>query len=438
MKYTKLGRRDYMKAARKIIALLIIIFIGIPILFGVIWIVGLTKATVSSEFVSDLPREIIEEIPDIAEEVFREAQDRRVIRDDNTRAWFEAAAKAGVTPRQLMEEIGLLDWLENELSESLEEVGEVMRGERRPRPITLDLRPLKDILLQGEIDQYLLRVLDNLPPCDEEESNAWLRISRRGFDHRELPACRPDLEIAREALTEWRIDAVDDMDNEIEIFEDVHFLPFGISRTIPLLSYSLFVIPAIFILIGALIAATSPASFFRWSGISIFLGALPALLLSFFAKHVSLWALSFAPYSYQNDWSSELNDLILEKTSWIPMRIIDQLFSPVISVAAIVCVIGIVLFVISLMVRGRAQTRTVTKAQAPPSAPVQKEEPPKAEESEKEESVEAESKKAETQEPEKEKPKPESSDVEPETEPEEIESEEPEPESSEPKKSEER
>jgi hypothetical protein len=413
-----------MTAARKIIALLIIIFIGLPILFGVIWVVGLTKATVSSEFISDLPREIIDEVPDIAEEIFEDAQDEKVIRDDNTRAWFEAAARAGVTPKQLMEEIGLLDWLENELSDSLEEVGEVLRGERRPRPITLDLRPLKDILLREEIDQYLIRVLEELPPCDEEENSTWLQISRRGLDHLELPACRPDLEIAKEALTEWRIDAVDDMDNEIEIFEDVHFLPFGISRTITVLSYSLFIIPAIFIFIGALIAATSPASFFRWSGISTFLGALPVLLLSFFVKHISLWALSFAPYSYQNDWSSELNDLILEKISWIPMRIVDQLFSPVISVAAVVCVIGIVLFVISLLVRGRTQTRTVTKVQSPPTPPAQKEDTPKAEVPEKTKPIETESKEAET--------------VEPESEPEEIESKVPEPESSEPKKSEEK
>jgi hypothetical protein len=429
-----------MTAARKIIALLIIIFVGLPILFGVIWVVGLTKASVSSEFISDLPREIIDEIPEITEEIFQEAQDEKVIRDDNTRAWFEAAARAGVTPKQLMEEIGLLDWLENELSESFEQVGEVLRGERRPRPITLDLRPLKDILLSGEIDRYLLRVLENLPPCDEEENSAWFQIARKGLDHRELPACRPDLEIAREALTEWRIDAVDEMDNEIEIFEDVHFLPFGISRTITVLSYSLFVIPAIFIFIGALIAATSPASFFRWSGISIFLGALPALLLSFFAKHVSLWALSFAPYSYQDSWSSELNDLILEKTSWIPMRIIDQLFSPVISVAAIVCVIGIVLFVISLMVRGRSQTRTVRTVQAPAATPESKTEAPKAEVPEKAESVETESKEAETQEPQK--PKPEPTESEPESEPEEIkpeeiESEEIKPKSDEPKKPEE-
>lgn len=377
-----------MTAVRKIIAVLIIVFIGLPLLFGIIWLVGLTKATVSPEFVSELPREIIEDIPDMAEEIFLEAQDERVIRDENTRAWFQAAARAGVTPRQVMSEIGLLDWLENELSYSLEQVGEVLRGERRARPITLDLRPLKDIFLKEEIDQYLMRILKNLPPCDEEGEVKWLRLTFRGMEHGELPACRPDLDIAREAITEWRMDAVDEMDNEIEIFEGVRFFPFGISRSITILSYFLFLIPAFFIIIASLIAATSPASFFRWSGISTFLGALPVLLLSLLVKHASLWGLGFVPYYRSDTWSSELGSLMLEKTSWIPMRIIDQLFSPVISVAAIVCVIGIVLFAISLMVRGRTPRARIVTVQAPPPEPESKEPAPQKEKSPQAEPVE--------------------------------------------------
>ncbi|MDH5386754.1 MAG: hypothetical protein OEY18_18790, partial [Candidatus Aminicenantes bacterium] len=133
-----------------------------------------------------------------------------------------------------------------------------------------------------------------------------------------------------------------------------------------------------------------------------------------------------APYSYSDAWSSELQELILEKISWIPMRIIDQLFSPVISVAAIVCVIGIVLFVISLMVRGRTQKRTVTTFQAPPPAQEPKVEAPKAEAAEQAESVEPETKEPEPVE--KEAPMPEP----PETEPEEIATEESKPDSTEP------
>jgi len=369
-------RREHMTAVRKIIALLIIVLMGLPILFGVVWVVGLTKATVSSEFISELPQEIIREIPDIAEEIFEEGQNEKVIRDENTRAWFRAAAEAGVSPKQLMADIGLLDWLEYELAESLDEVGEVLRGERRARPITIDLRPLKDILMRDEIDQYLMRVLEKLPPCDEEEELQWIQIGRWGLEDRELPACRPDMEVARKALVEWRMDAVAEMENEVEIFEDVEFIPFGMSRALTVLSSFLFVIPALFIFIGSLIAATSPASFFRWSGVSTFLGALPALLLAFFVKHISLWGLKIAPF-YSSDWDSwspELQELILDKTSWIPMRIIDQIFSPVVIVATIVCVLGIVLFAISLMVRNKPRSKAATSVQAPPpvAAPTEK------------------------------------------------------------------
>ena len=343
-----------MTALRKILALLIIFLLGLPILFGIIWVTGVTKATVSPEFISDLPQEIIAEIPDIADEIFQEAQDKNMISNENTRAWFQAAAEAGITPKQLMAEIGLLDWMENELSESLEEIGEVLRGERRASTIVINLRPLKDILLHEEIDLQLMKILENLPPCDEEGYRDW-RLIAEGLGHYELPLCRPDLEVAKEALTMWRIEAVREIDDEIEVFKDVRFLPFGLSRGISTLSFILFVIPAFFIFIGALIAATSTASFCRWSGISIFLGSLPALFISFIAKYFSIWALSFIPYSYSVSSSSELHDLILEKSSWIPIRIIDQLFSPVIVVAAIVCVIGIVIFALSFTVRDRTQ-----------------------------------------------------------------------------------
>ncbi len=370
-----------MTSAKKIIALLIIIFFGIPILFGVIWFVGLTKATVSPEFLTDLPREIIADIPYMAEEIFREAQSERVITDENTRTWFRAAAEAGVTPKRVMEETGLQNWLHDELSEFLRETGEVLRGQRRPRTIVLDLRPLKEILLRDDIDRYMMRVLERLPPCDEEGIRTWVAIAEKDWGDEKLPACRPDLDIAREVFKHERIEAVSEMEEEIEIFEDVRFIPFGISRVITWLSYSLFLIPAFFIFIGALIAATSPASFFRWTGVSILVAAIPTLLLSLFIRSVSLWALNFVPYSYSHSdtWSSELYDLILDNTSWIPVKIVEYLFSPVVAISGTVCIVGLVIFVVSFMVRDRIQTRVVERqivAPAPgaPEKPTQPEE----------------------------------------------------------------
>jgi signal transduction histidine kinase len=258
--------------------------------------------------------------------------------------------------------------------------------------------------MRDEIDQHLMRVLENLPPCDEEGERQWQQIGRWGLADRELPACRPDIEVAQEALMEWRMDVVSEMDNQVEIFEDIEFIPFGMSRALTVLSSFLFVFPALFIFIGSLIAATSPASFFRWSGISTFLGALPALLLAFFVKHISLWGLRIAPF-YSSDWdawSPELEELVFEKISWIPMRIIDQIFSPVVTVAAIVCVLGIVLFAISLMVRNKPRSKAVTSVQAPP--PVSPEKAPEEDAPVKTEVVEKAEEEVEAEEEEAEKP----------------------------------
>jgi hypothetical protein len=358
-----------MNAVRKIIGLLLIIFFGLPTLFGIIWAVGMVRASVSPEFLTDLPRKIIADLPSVTDEIFRDAQNEENISDPNTRAWFRAAAQTGISPRELMEKTGLSMWMEGELSDSLRQIGMMLRGERRIRSIVINLRPLKEALLHPEVDRFLEETLNNLPPCDASGLEKWGELAIRDYTHFRLPACRPDLPLAKEVLASKRAEAVRDMDNEIEVFEGVHYFPFhslGLSRMIGFFSYFLFLIPAAFIFLGAIIADSSPSGFLRWSGVSIMVGGIPALVLALMSKYVSLWALSAMPYSWHTDWSSELGDLVLDKLRWIPTRVVDQLFSPVIGVAAIVCVVGIVLLALSFSARGRAQ-----KSQAPvsPSAP---------------------------------------------------------------------
>ena len=365
-----------MNAVRKILGLCLIIFIGLPILFGVIWAVGMIKASVSAEFLTELPREIIADIPDKADEIFREAQDRANITDADTRAWFQAAAKAGFSPRDLMKRTGLLDWMQGELSESLRQIGLVLRGERRPRPIVVDLRPLKEALLHPEVDRFLEETLNQLPPCDERGLMIWKERAEDRHSRRELPACRPDQAMAKEVLFSARAEAVRDMDNDFEVFGDIRpfpFLRFGLSRAITVLSYFLFLIPAVFILLGSIIAAQSPAGFFRWSGISVLAGSVPALLLALVTKYFSLWAIDAAPFSWHNEWSSELGELVLDKFGWIPARIVDELFSPVIGVAMVASVVGIVLFVVSFNVRNNV--RKASASVPAPSSPAQTAEP---------------------------------------------------------------
>ena len=125
-----------MDATRKIIGICIIVFFGLPILFGVTWAVGIIRATTSPEFISDLPQRIIADLPDAADQIFQAAQDEGSIRDSDTRAWFHAAAQTGISPKELLEKSGLMDWARGELTEALKQIGMVLRGERRPAPIS--------------------------------------------------------------------------------------------------------------------------------------------------------------------------------------------------------------------------------------------------------------------------------------------------------------
>jgi hypothetical protein len=361
-----------MHIARRFIGLILILFFGLPSLFGIIWTVGMIKASVSADFLTDLPRKIIADIPQTADEIFRDAQNKEYIGNSDTRTWFQAAAKTGISPRELMQKTGLLDWMEGELSDSLKQLGRMLRGERRPREIVVDLRPLKDALLHPEVELFLEKTLANLPPCDERGMKEWSDFAAAGGRHHELPACQPDLATAKMVLNDARTRAVNEMDNEFQLLESVHdfpFLPMGLSRVITFLSYFLFFIPAAFIFLGALIAASSPAGFCRWSGASILVAGIPALLLSLFVKYLSLWGIQAASVSsWHNRWATDLGDLVLEKVRWIPERIIDQLFSPVVWVALFVCLVGVVFIAVSFSVRDKAP-KTQTPAVSSPAAP---------------------------------------------------------------------
>ncbi len=348
-----------MNAVRKLIGLFLIVFFGLPILFGMIWAVGLIKATVSPEFLTDLPRQAIADLPAAADEIFKIAQTEEFISDANTRAWFQAAAKAGTTPSELLTKTGLNDWLSGELSGSLRQVGRMLRGEVRPRPIAIDLEPLKRALLSPEVESFLAATLDNLPPCDELGLRKWADVAAYGPGRRELPACRPDPEASKAALAAARMKIVEDIPDDVQLFRDIRHvpvLPFGLSGTITVVSFLLFLIPAAFIFLGAVIADSSLSGFLKWSGASIFAGGLPALLLALAVKYFALWGLAGGAFSWHGERVSELGDLVFDKLRHIPESIVTQLFSPVVVVAALVCVVGIVMFALSYSVHKPSRT----------------------------------------------------------------------------------
>jgi hypothetical protein len=336
--------------ARKIIGVLIIILVAIPVLFGITWAVGLVKASVSPEFLSDLPREIIAELPASADAVFKAAQDKDFIDDPATRIWFQAAAKTGTSMRDLMESSGMTGWMQGELSASLARVGEILRGESPMEAVTIDMRPLKKALLAPAVDKFLEGTVANLPPCDESGLKAWKDLAAGLEPGRDLPACSPDPVLAKAALLVARNRAVREMHDSVQVFEGVQPFPFhrfGITRGVTMASYFLFLIPALFILIGVLVGQNTPAGRLRWSGISVLAGSVPVLILAIGIKKFSGWLLHGGMFNWQSPWTSDLGRMVVDKLNWIPSRVINGLFSPVVSVAAVVTVLGIVLLALA-------------------------------------------------------------------------------------------
>lgn len=345
-------------AGRKVLGSLIVVLIGLPVLFGVVWAVGLIRATLSSDFLTELPQEIIAEIPNSLDGLYIAAKDSSIRMDPEARAWFLAAEKTGIPPRELLEKTGILGWMKGELSGSLRQVGEVLRGEADLRSVTIDMRPLKTALLHPDMDLFFGRLIDNLPPCDEKGMKDWqARLAGESF-HEDFPPCRPiDADAAKAVFrADWSRE-VGQIDDSVQILEGVDPFPFqhlGITKTVTMISYLLFFIPAIFILLGVLIANRTAAGRLRWSGISILAGSVPVFLMAFALKRIGSWAMNGHWVSWHAPWNSNLDAVMLDKFGWIPSRIFEAFFTPVFNTAAVVAVVGVVLIALSYATRSSA------------------------------------------------------------------------------------
>jgi len=337
-----------MNQTRTVLGLLIMIFFAIPILFGIIWAVGLTQAVVSSKMLSELPREIIAEIPDLVDGVLLAAKDENIQMDPDTRTWLTAVARVATTPKELLTETGLNDWLEKELSESLRTVGDILNGKTEARNVWLDLRPLKQALKHPAMELYITQVLEKLPACGSEQSINWERIIEDQGHYDALPPCRPEAILNTNAAASISSHFAQDIPDEINFFKSAHF-PYqriNIAKTVMSFTYLLFLIPAVFILLGALVASGSKSHFFRWSGAVTMIGGGLALGLATLVKQIIPWSMRFDPSQYSSHWL-HWNDLIGDHLGSIVLIFTRHLVAPVITVAGAVCVVGLLLFAFS-------------------------------------------------------------------------------------------
>jgi hypothetical protein len=351
-----------MNQTRTILGLLIMIFFAIPALFGIIWAVGLTQAVVSQKMLSEMPREIIAEIPDLVDGVLLAAKDRNIEMDPDTRTWLTAIAGVATTPKELLKETGLNDWLEKELSGSLRTVGDILNGKTEARNVWLDLRPLKQALNHPAVELYLVQILEKLPVCSNEQTSAWERIMQDPGRCQELPPCRPEAALNINPAAFIQNGFSKDIPDEVNFFKNSHF-PFhrvNIAKTVVSFTYLLFLIPALLILFGALVAARSKSHFFRWSGSVTLIGGGLALGLATLVKQIIPWSARFNPGQYSSHWL-HWNDVVGNHLQGIVLVFTRHLVAPVITVAGAVCVVGLLLFAFSFTFHSEPET----KVQAP-------------------------------------------------------------------------
>jgi hypothetical protein len=337
-----------MNQTRTILGLLIMIFFAIPALFGIIWAVGLTQAAVSSKMLSELPREVIAEIPDLVDGVLLAAKDENIQMDPDARIWLTAVAGVATTPKELLRETGLNDWLEKELFGTLRTVGDILNGRTEAREVWLDLRPLKQALNHPAMERYLAQILERLPACGPDQTKAWERIIEDQDHYSALPPCRPEGSMSINAAAAIRSNFTRDIPDEVNFFKNSRF-PFhrvNIAKTVVSFTYLLFLIPALFILLGALVAARCKSHFFRWSGAITMIGGGLALGLATLVKQIVPWSARFNPGQYSSHWL-RWNDLIGDHLGGIALIFARHLLAPVIAVAGAVCVVGLLLFAFS-------------------------------------------------------------------------------------------
>jgi hypothetical protein len=353
-----------MNQTRTVIGLLIMIFFAIPILFGIIWAVGLTQAVVSSKMLSELPREIIAEIPDLVDGVLLAAKDENIRLDPDTRTWLTAVAGVATTPKELLTEIGLNDWLEKELSESLRTVGDILNGKTEARNVWLNLRPLKQALNHPAMGLYITQIMERLPVCSPEQAKTWERIIQDQDQYDSLPPCRPETAQITNAAATIRSSLTRDIPDEVNFFKNSHF-PFrriNIAKTVMSFTYLLFLIPALFIFLGAIIAARCKSHFFRWSGAVTMIGGGLALGLATMVKQIIPLSTRFNPGQFSSHWL-HWNDVIGNHMGGIVLVFTRHLLAPVIAVAGAVCVVGLLLFAFSFTFNREPEAKVQTPQQ---------------------------------------------------------------------------
>lgn len=354
-----------MKPIRTFFAVLIIVLIALPLLFGMTWAVGLTRAIVSPDFISEMPNEIISETRNIMDEMVRLGKTDDPSLDEDSRAWLRAMAAVDRTPGEVLDESGITTWLEGELDQSLKKISSILRGETAPVPVELNMAPLKRALQSPAMQNWLQGVFSNLPECGEQGIAAWRRFVESPRGAHDLPPCRPGTEISDNVVALSLDRAIAGIPEQVELMEKVDIHPRGVDivRSVSTVTFILFLIPALAILLASLLGASSKSSFFRWAGITTLIGGGLALTSAMAARNAADWSGWIPHFQFADHRFTPLESMMIDRLGRLWSVVGEHIVQPVIEVAGGVCVVGLLIFALSYAFYSRPQ------AQARPASP---------------------------------------------------------------------
>ncbi|MCA9521532.1 MAG: hypothetical protein KC609_11190 [Myxococcales bacterium] len=326
----------------------LVMLVAIPLLSAMIMAAGTTRVALTPKFISDIPREVIKQLPDIVDQTFEAAKKPDALRDRDAKIWVDAISKTKPTPSELFKQIGLYSWLQKELDGVFADLGKVMRGDGGVTAITLDFRPLKQAFTGIPFRTYVTQLIGNLPACSPIDQQRWTIVTQRRDNNAKLPPCNPGAQSVQTILDHVAdsMKAIPDMQPVLRANEVPN--SFGVTKLAGVGAWLLLLIPAFMIMIAAAMGGTGGRGFLRWSGVATLLGGLAPLAGAWFFKEVALKMLKLDPSSWhamkENPfWTHDANRILTEKTAAILDTTLTPVMSSIFLVSAIVTGIGVML-----------------------------------------------------------------------------------------------
>ncbi len=342
-----------MRGIRQTIGVGLLFLVASPFLLAAIFTTGLTLAATSEDFYRSLSQKVVQRLPFLVQDAFAAARQPGAVQDPDTRAWISAMAKAQTQPVEMLKQTGIQTWLDEEVAGGIEAVGGFMSGTVDPSSVTLDLRPLKSALAGPAMRGYLDQVFQHLPACDQAGRQRWQRRLQQSGQDKALPACNPGAQ-AIDNRADWlaaRIARIPDQSGELVQMQPFTALEFVL--TIQMILWLVMLIPALFVALGAGLAAHDGRGFLRCSGTTFLAGGLFSSLLAAMAGPWFFSLMYWHPFAGNELklFGSEAGRLLAQQLAATAGVFLQDLFAPVLLIGLLTAGLGLVLWVLSFLIK---------------------------------------------------------------------------------------